>query len=345
VFSPVKRVERLLLKIGSVVLPGDPGSLYFRPRPDLDSAFPNHPALTRRAGFVATFRGSVPSEELIDPVLKIAFADGTSTNHPIEPKAICRLGYSAMLDELLDFYPSLHVEPFFPAFASAVRDDIAASSGRLLPFAVAGAPNAVVLTVPEDRSDLFLLFDEAEGRCAETAAPPGLIFVAARDTLRCEAVALFESLCSLDVSACSLFFVDDAAAILYQLPAILDLVGATSFVFVAAGLFLTPAGWRTALGAPADTEAPLELYEIENRAGEFAPGREVVSAECFGWSTRAAAAWLDSLPRFVDIADAVPAAPAGTRRVVPAAARRSRPRPTRFLAAQIDRQRAGERVF
>jgi hypothetical protein len=47
VVSPVKRVAQLLLRIGSIVLSCDPASLYFRPRGDLDSVYPNHTALTR----------------------------------------------------------------------------------------------------------------------------------------------------------------------------------------------------------------------------------------------------------------------------------------------------------
>jgi hypothetical protein len=346
VFSPVKRVAQLLLRIGSIVLPCDSASLYFRPRGDLDSVYPNHIALTRYAGFIATFLGAVPVEELIDPILKIIFADGTSSNHAIDPKAIRRLGHSATLDDLLTFYPSIHVERFFPVFSDAVRDDARSAVGQVLPFAVASASRVVVLAVPEDRSDAFLLFEEAERWISSSKAPPGLVFVATRGDSRSELVAMFDGLGSTGLPSCSLFFIDDIDSTLYLLPTILAMVEARSFVFVAAGLFLTEAGWRTALNARAAEDAPLELYEIEDPVGDPASRRDKGSAECFGWSTRALATWVMNLPMFVDgAASAVPSDPFDKGRLVREAARRSRPRMTRVLAARIDRQRASERVF
>jgi hypothetical protein len=346
VLSPVKRVAQLLLRIGSIVLSCDPVSLYFRPRGDLDTAYPNHCALTRHAGFVATFLGSVPSEELTDPVLKIAFADGTSSNHPIDPKVIRCLGHSAPLDDLLTFYPAIHAEGFFPIFSDAVRADARSAMGQALPFAVARASRVVVLTVPEDRSDAFLLFDEAERRLSNAEASPGLVFVAGRGSLRSEAIALFDGLAATGVSSCSLFFVDDTDLGLYLLPAVLDLVDARSFVFVAAGLFLTEVGWRTALNPPAAADLPLELYEIEDRTSDCASRRDVGFAECFGWSTRALATWVAELPIFVNgAASAVPCDPRAEGSLIRRAARRSRPRTARVLATRIDRQQASERVF
>ncbi len=346
VFSPVKRVAQLLLRIGAIVLPCDPASLYFRSRGDLDSAYPHHTALTRQAGFVATFLGAVPTEELIDPVLKIAFADGTSSNHTIDPKVIRRLGHSATLDDLLTFYPSIHAERFFPLFSDAVRSDARSAVGQVLPFAIASASRVIVLAVPEDRSDAFLLFEEAERRMSNSKAPPGLVFVAGRGNLRSETVAMFDGLSSTDVPSCSLFFVDDIDATLYLLPAILGIVEARSFVFVAAGLFLTEAGWRTAINARAAADAPLELYEIEDRVRDLASRPEVGSAECFGWSTRALATWVGNLPMFVSGAEsAVPSDQNDKGSLIRAAARRSRPRMARVLAARIDRQWTSERVF
>ena len=346
VLSPVKRVAQLLLRIGSIVLSCDPASLYFRPRGDLDTAYPNHGALTRNAGFVATFLGSVPSEELTDPVLKIAFADGTSTNHPIDPKVIRCLGHSAMLDDLLTFYPAIHTEGFFPIFSDAVRAEARSALGQALPFAVARASRVVVLTVPEDRSDAFLLFDEAERRLSNAEASPGLVFVARRGNVRSEVIALFDGLAATGVSSCSLFFVDDTDLTLYLLPAVLDIVGARSFVFVAAGLFLTEAGWRTALNPSAPTDAPLELYEIEDRSNAGASRRDIGFAECFGWSTRALARWVADLPIFVDgAASAVPRDPRAEGSLIARAAQRSRPRTARILATRIDRQQASEQVF
>jgi hypothetical protein len=346
IFSPLKRESQLLLRIGTTVLPCDPASLYFRPRGDLDSAYPNHTALTRRAGFVATFLGAVPPEELIDPVLKIAFADGTSSNHAIDPKAIRRLGHSAALDDLLAFYPSIHAERFFPVFSDAVRDDARSAVGQVLPFAVSSASRVIVLAVPEDRSDAFLLFEEAERRISNSKAPPGLVFVAARGNSRSEVVAMFDGLGSTGVSSCSLFFVDDLDQTLYQLPAILEMIEAHSVVFVGAGLFLTEAGWRAALHARAASDAPLEFYEIDDRGGDLESPREGGSAECFGWSTRALTTWVADLPMFVDGATSTaPSDAFDTGRLIRAAARRSRPRMARVLAARIDRQRASERVF
>jgi hypothetical protein len=346
VLSPVKRVAQLLLRIGSIVLPCDPASLYFRPRGDLDSAYPNHTALTRQAGFVATFLGSVPTEELVDPVLKIVFADGTSSNHAIEPKVIRRLGYSATLDDLLSFYPSIHAERFFPTFSEAVRDEAKAVVGQVFPFSVATAPRAVVLAVPEDRGDAFLLLDEAERWLSDSEPTLGLVLVAARGGLRSEIVAMFDGLGSTGVHPCSLFFVDEIETTLYLLPTILGMVEARSFVFVAAGVFLTEAGWRTALNDVTDADAPLEFYEIEDPAGECKLNCERGTAECFGWSTRALSTWVMDLPMFVGgIASAAPSDLTSEERLIKAAARRSRPRMSRVLAARIDRQQASERVF
>jgi hypothetical protein len=346
ILSPVKRVAQLLLRIGSIVLPCDPSSLYFRPRSDLESAYPNYIALTRHAGFVATFLGSVPTEELIDPVLKIAFADGTSSNHPIEPKVISRLGYSARLDDLLSFYPSIHAERFFPVLSEAVRWEVRSAMGEVFPFAVESASRVIVLTVPEDRSDAFLLFAEAERWLSNRQAAPSLVFVAARGCFRSEVVALFDGLSGTGAASHSLFFVDHVDATLYLLPAILKAVAARSFVFVAAGVFLTEAGWRTALKAGTDAEELLEFYEIDDQVRDPASHRDRGSAECFGWSTNAFAAWLTESPMFVDgTANIAPPVPSGAGRLICSAARRSRPRTECILAARIDRQQASERVF
>ena len=157
---------------------------------------------------------------------------------------------------------------------------------------------------------------------------------------------MFDGLAATGLAACSLFFVDDINLTLYLLPAILNLVDARSFVFIAAGLFLTEAGWGAALNARAAADAPLQLYEVEDRTSDFASHPALGSAECFGWSTRALATWVAELPMFVNGAiSAVPRDPRAKGSLVRIAARRSRPRRASVLAARIDRQRASERVF
>ncbi len=346
VVSPVKRVSQFLLRVGSIVLRSDPASLYFRPRADLDEAFPHLPTLTRRAGFVAVFPGAALGEELIDPLLKVAFSDGTSTNHPIDAKVVRRLGHAASFDELLTFYPSLPCEPFFPALADAVRDEALSAASLPVPFAVADAAHAIVLAVPDDRSDAILLFDEVERQLSGACMLQGVIFVASRAGPRSEVVALFGGLAQAGVAACSLFLVDDVAAALQGLPAMLDATAAQSFVFVAAGVFLTEAGWRAALTVPPVVDMPLHLYETAESASGLASASGRASAACFGWSTSALKEWLAATPISICGAEGIePVDPSNRQKTIAGAARRSRPQNARRVLASIDQQPLGRRVF
>lgn len=301
--SPLKQVERFILRFGNTVLHADPVSTYFKERADLGSAFPHCANLLSQAGFVALFRGRLPTEELIDPLLKVVFTDGTSTNHPIEPNALRRLGHSASLDDALGFYPALQHEAFFPEFAATVRREIAAGLRPPEAFAKAKAARAMVFAVPADRSDAHLLFDDALRRIRDLADPPGLVFVAERGPHRSNTVTLFRSLAAATDAPCSLFFVDNVDYALYGLVDILQAIGATRFLFTGTGVLLTASGWQSAQRALESNSTRIDFFEIADEltalGADLAPDGIARSSACFAWSTAALAVWMPRMPVFI----------------------------------------------
>ena len=160
VVSPLKRIEGLRLRIGGAVMTAQPDATYWKPRLDLRAAYAASDRLLKRAGFVALFTGEGDPEDFSDCVLKIVFEGGSSANWPIPVKVFSRLGHSASVDDALMFFPALQEESFFARFADATIRAQLAAMNPLVPMKVARAKRAVIMVLPQDRCDMFLLFEE-----------------------------------------------------------------------------------------------------------------------------------------------------------------------------------------
>lgn len=305
--SPVKRVERLVLKCGARILHSDPLATYHRPRHDLREPFPAcGGSVTDRAGFVTVFRGRIEPEDFVDPMLKVVFTDGTSSNHAVPVPAMRQIGHSAAPEEALVLYPSLPHEAFFPEFAVALGREAASRIGGCEPWRVQrGAARAIVFALPRDRSDLYLAFEEARDIAAGLADPPGFVFLAERGRARPDVLSLFLGVAEAagGRAPCSLFLLDDADYAFHHLDTVLEAVGARRFLFVAPGVDLTEEGWRKGLAAlsrpPAasslsgdDVPEVLDVLEVEAAEGARA------EADAFVWSAAALQAVLPRLPVF-----------------------------------------------
>lgn len=294
--SPAKRVERLAIKCGERVMHADPLATYFRARGDLRDAFPGcGGAVAERAGFVTVFRGRIRPEEFMEPILKVVYADGTSSNHPVGPQSMRQLGHSAAMEEVLLLYPSLRQEAFFADFARALRRDAAARIGGLTAWRSTPCPDrAVVLALPRGRSDLYLLLEEVRDLAARLPDPPGFVVLAERGTNRAELLTLFAGLVEAagERSPCSLFFVDEIEQAFRLCGPALEAAGARRFLFLGPDIVLSAEGWARGLAlldAMADG-APPQLLGIEG--GED-------GADVLVWTADAFRAALPRLPVFL----------------------------------------------
>ena len=312
VISPMKRVETLRLRVGASVMSAHPDSLYWKPRRDLLAAFPGSERLTERAGFVGLFTGDAEPDDFADPVLKVVFEGGNSANWPVPPRAFRRLGHSASVEDALMFFPALQDETFFSRFAEAAINAERGAMAAPVPIAIARSRRAMVFVLPEDRCDLFLLFEDIAHQVRQAAGVQqlrqsgqieALAFIAASRSNRSDALWLFREFQAAYGQprgiACSLLVIDDAAQAFSLLPDILREVGASRFLFAGSGVFLTAEGWTQAQRALSSGGADLVFLGLE--AEEFerrAPGDEV-SARCFVWSAGQFARWALTAPAFM----------------------------------------------
>jgi hypothetical protein len=185
-----------------------------------------------------------------------------------------------------------------------------------VPLCVSPSRRALVFVLPEDRCDLFLLFEELTEQCRVRASDmdeanlscggigiEAVVFVAASRRHRSDALWLFREFQSTHGIArgiaCSLLVIDDAAQGFALLPDILREVGASRFVFVGPDVFLKPAGWERARQAMASDAGDLVFFGIESEAFEHRDLQTVPSARCFAWSTAAFLRWAIQAPAFL----------------------------------------------
>ena len=231
-------------------------------------------------------------------MLNVRFDDGTSLNHSIPATALARLGNSADLSEVGRLYPAIHDEPFFPGWAMAVRRQARLLNRGCIPFAVEPTEAAFVFTVPADRCDAFLLFEELRQSLGDEFAPPGIVFIANRNSCRAETVALFGAMARDADWPCSLFLMDDARYALHALPEVFSQTRMQRFVFVADSVILTKSGRRAALEVLSAPEPQLMFLDVERMAEFDSDFAEGPSTECFAWSTSAFIWWEKNAPGF-----------------------------------------------
>ena len=303
VLSPIKRVESLRLRVGSTVMATHPESLYWKARPDLLAAYSGGERLVERAGFVGLFTGNAEPEDFADPVLKLAFEGGGSVNFSIAPKVFRRLGHSASVADALLFFPALLDEAFFPQFAVAA---IRAERGAIrppVPISVTQSRRCMVFVLPEDRCDIFMLFEELAQQCRAGGGIEALAFIAAARSNRSDALWLFREFETVHGAprgiACSLMVVDDVSQALDLLPDILSALSAQRFVFVGSGVFLTETGWLRAREALAPAATSLEFFGLETAEFERRSVPLDATARCFAWSAAHFTRWALTAPAFM----------------------------------------------
>jgi hypothetical protein len=339
--SPLKPIIGFALRLGDAICGCDRGTLFFKPRPDLDSVLPGNRRLLERAGFCGVFRGESTADSADEPVLKVLYDDGSATNHAVDPRVVRRLGRSTQLDAATRLYPSLAAENFFGDFARAVLDDARRSIAPLQPHVVNAAPRAVVLVVPEDRSEIFLLFAGVARYVRSHSCRHGVILVCGTAQTRAEVVTMFGELAAISAVPCSLFSIEAPGYLPYRLSELLARTRTSGFVFVGRGICLTPAGWSAAAELLDAAEPERTVFEITDPASAtYAAGPDAGrSAECFAWSAAAFAQWIGDAPFLLDgFETGATFARAGVEdRVCPGAAvRTSLPNPTRLVRAIND---------
>jgi hypothetical protein len=292
--SPLHQVETLMMRLGERVLEADPAATYFKPRPDLAGILPNSEALLQRAGFVACFPGPVTDEDLAQPLLKVVFADGTSTTLAIRTELLRRIGISATVDELATLYPALYGEAFFPGLAQALALDVRLRSTSPVPFAVAPAPRAMVFAVSAERHDALLLFDSIARRWRSGGSLPGLVLLAGRSQgHRADLVELVRELEQLPGAAVSLFFIsDDPAQLPASLVGALQLLRVRRFLYVPAGVVPDSVGWPMAFDLLTAAIDRLDLVPLPGAVGTAPETLMALHDQCFASSRSALTLYL-----------------------------------------------------
>lgn len=297
VISPMKRVDGLRLRIGGAIMTAAPEATYWKPRPDLLSAFPGSEALVRRAGFVGLFAGDAEPDDFAEPVFKVVFQGGTTANWAVPPKVFRRLGHSAKLEDALQFFPALLEEYFFPRFADAAIRAQRTAINPPVPMHVMQTRRALVAVLPEDRCDLFLQFEELHHHCQPGSGIDGVAFVASNN--RSDALWMFREFQRHHDLPCSLLAIDEAAHAFTLLPDILRAIGANRFLFLGPGVFLTDLGWRHAGQVLRGVGPDLVFFGLESENFELREAADAVSARAFAWTTAQFLRWSLSAAPFL----------------------------------------------
>jgi hypothetical protein len=269
--SPAKRLARVSIKLADRVLHSVSGSLYFLPRQDLASAMPHMPGLLDRAGFAAALVGPLQPEDLVAPVLKAWFADGTTVNFPVDPLAVRRLGHAVPYEEALRLFPGLPDENFFARCAVAIFRERA---GRLAELQSLGhlepADRYVVVALPPLASDARLMVDQIARWLRGHDPAQAVALLVDAGAARARLPLLTELVRTATGAPCAAFLVEDTGKPLFALARLLKMLRARRFLYLGAGAFPEPAAWTTCLDALAgDAE---ELTVVTAADGQMLAG-------------------------------------------------------------------------
>jgi hypothetical protein len=336
--SPFHAVERFMLRVGESVLMSDPRSISRKPRLDLLSAAPDAHRMAEAGGFVAAFLGQVDGRASGEIVLKVVCEGGLSTNHPVDADAVRVLGGSASFDDILRPFPAVRAEPFFPDLARCVSEGTRRLVSTPVGFEVRPAEDVLAVAVPDDGSDMALLFSELALAAQRRGRFPPVVALARAGQHRSAALSLFDDLRRNAAAASSLFFVPDPAYAVHALDEALGQVGATRFAFVGSGVFPTDAGWDALLDRLEEQDEELVFLPVESLADGSVPADSAQRAECFAWHRRGLAAWLARTPVFLSGSSRrVLTLPAGAHPASPGVvAKRGRRAPPSVLATWVN---------
>ncbi|MCO6419948.1 hypothetical protein JYK14_27855, partial [Siccirubricoccus sp. KC 17139] len=287
--SQAEPLQPHLLRLGEEVLPLLPQSLSRLPRPDLLDAAGGAQAVTQAAGFVAVFRGQADPHALQEASLRFATPGGTGLGQRIAPTQLRVIGHSAAPEELMNIYPGLEHEPFFPELARALGAAGAAAALRAEPLTpLPRAPEALILALGPDRADAALLLSELGLLAARRPDLPALVLLLGTGAARAIALA---GLGEIGAPA-AVFALPDAAQAPHALPGILGALGTDRFALVGPGIFPSEAGWDALLDALA-THSPLPLaLPLRGQPAR----REGEGLGAFAWRQAEFLAWLREQP-------------------------------------------------
>ena len=297
VLSPSRRASGMLLRLGDRVLHADAAAMMVKPRPDLAAVLPGGAMLSGQAGFVTAFRGDVALGDLTAPVLKLVFADGISTNHRIDARALRILGYSAAPEEVLQLFPEPQGERFFPALATALAAELRPRLGQVTAVSIARAPTVLIRALADDREEVLLTFAEAMEQ-ARRGLLPAIALLARPGEHRPLIQTLFQTLETMPGVAASLFFLGEPELAPYALAEVLARLDAGRFAFFGPGLH-PDATAIAAVQAALAGEAPLAAFGLPLISGSETlrmAAAGTASAEAFVADTAEAGPWLEALP-------------------------------------------------
>ena len=200
------------------------------------------------------------------------------------------------------FFPALQEESFFPQFAEATIKAARGAMNAPVAMKIMRSRRALVMVLPEDRCDMFLLFEELSQQCRgglDALSLDGVALIASSTSNRSDALWLFQEFQqSIGVPA-SLLVIDEAAQAFALLPDILRAVGASRFVFIGPGVFLNEAGWAQMKQVLNDGAEALSFFALEPDEFEQQSGTQGVSARCFAWNTPHFVRWSASSASFL----------------------------------------------
>jgi hypothetical protein len=293
--SPLKRVAALRLRIGGVVLVARAEAIWRRARVDLLAAFPAADGLADEAGFAAWFAGADEPADASGAVLEVAFDGGAVGHFPVGAGVPRLLGHSAGASDALAFFPSLENEPFFDRFVAAAAAAERTGMEPPTPLRLTTMRRTLIHVLPEERCDVFLLFESLAAACRDNTLD-GITLITATNANRADATWHLDDLLASYPIMPNLIAVGRARDAFPLLPEILSLVGAERFVFAAPGMFLMPEGYRLA------TEYFRAPAKVANKGPMFLGAEgdaDFPSSRCFGWTTKSFLAWWLRAPAFL----------------------------------------------
>jgi hypothetical protein len=143
----------------------------------------------------------------------------------------------------------------------------------------------LVLVLPNDRCDVYLLFAELAHYLRIGIGVDSVTLVASSTANRADATWMFQELQRDTELQLSLVVIDEAAQALAQLPEILTELGAAQFVFVGPGVFLTKFGWQQVKTIMQRGTMELTFLALESDDFDHQEGGHGVTARCFAWDT------------------------------------------------------------
>lgn len=242
--SVSRQADRFVLMADDHTIPADHRSMMRVKRTDLAGVFPNVDQALHTAGFITLFRGPIEEATLDRLSLKVTWHDGSSTIADVAPAAVRVLGLTSALESICRFYPAIEVEEFFADFAYHAARSSSAQASRVQGYECNPVRSSLLLAVPKQRADIFLLFDQAAKHAASLPAEWGLSIIACADEHRGLVLTLFAQLQRATPRPCSLFFTAGATPTSDVIEDVAETLSSDRIAWVASHASLTAAGWH-----------------------------------------------------------------------------------------------------